>query len=482
MAYKHGVYTGEIPTSIVAPANTTAGLPVFIGIAPVHLAANPAKANTPILCYTYAEAVQQLGYSDDWDKYTLCEAMYSQFSLYNIAPVVFINVLDPAVHKQAVTDSEVVITNKVAEVAEPVLLNTLVVKKAAAGQPLEAGTDYEAAFNDDGILTITALEDGELETATNMYLSYDQLTPSSVDADDIIGGISVTTGKATGLEVLNNVFTKTRIVPGLLAAPGFSDNSEVQAVMKAKVGNINGLFQALAVCDLPADSTLQNYTDVPSYKDTKGFTGVNQVALWPMVKLGSKKFHLSTAFIGICGQADTANNDIPYRSPSNMNLQADGLCLKDGTEVELNLEQANYLNGQGIVTGSNFYGGWKLWGNRTACYPGNTDPKDAFSYARRMFNWHKQTFILTYWQQVDGPVNRRFIERILDSENIRLNGLTAMGALLGARIEFAESDNPTTSLIDGIVKFHTYFTPPIGARDIENDIEFDVNYLNTIFG
>lgn len=482
MAYKHGVYTGEIPTSIVAPANTTAGLPVIFGIAPVHLATNPAKANTPVLCYTYAEAVQQLGYSDDWEKYTLCEAIYCQFALYNVAPVVFINVLDEAVHKQAVADSEVTLDNRKAMVAEPVILDTLVVKKSSAGEALKAGIDYEAAYNDDGILVITALDDGELETASTVYLSYDKLTPESIDADDIIGGVSISTGKATGLEVLNNVFTKTRLVPGLVAAPGFSDNSEVQAVMKAKAGNINGLFQALAVCDLPADDTLKNYTDVPSYKDSKGYTGVNQVALWPMVKLGSKKFHLSTAFIGICGQADAANNDIPYRSPSNMDLQADGLCLEDGTEVELGLEQANYLNGQGVVTGLNFYGGWKLWGNRTACYPGNTDPKDAFIYARRMFNWHAQTFILTYWQQVDSPVNRRFIERILDSENIRLNGLVAIGALLGGRIEFVEDDNPATSLIDGIITFHTYITPPVPARDMENNIEFDVDYLSALFG
>ena len=100
MAYKHGVYTSETPTSILPAANSTAGLPVVFGTAPVHLASDRTEANKPILCYTYAEAVAALGYSEDWDKYTLCEAMRSQYSLYAVAPTVFVNVLDTTKHNR----------------------------------------------------------------------------------------------------------------------------------------------------------------------------------------------------------------------------------------------------------------------------------------------------------------------------------------------------------------------------------------------
>ena len=87
-------------------------------------------------------------------------------------------------------------------------------------------------------------------------------------------------------------------------------------------------------------------------------------------------------------------------------MQINGCCLKDGTEVVLGPDEAGYLNGQGVVTALNFIGGWKCWGNRTACYPSNTDPKDAFICIRRMFNWHAQTFIQTYWAKVDKPINK----------------------------------------------------------------------------
>ena len=70
--YRHGVYVSEIPTSIIPPVEALAGLPVVVGTAPIHLVKNP-KVNEPVLCYSYKEAVEAFGYSDDFESYTLCE-------------------------------------------------------------------------------------------------------------------------------------------------------------------------------------------------------------------------------------------------------------------------------------------------------------------------------------------------------------------------------------------------------------------------
>ena len=388
MAYKHGVYTSEVPTSIIPAVNTTAGLPVVFGTAPVHLATDRAQANRPVLCYSYAEAVAAMGYCKDWKNYTLCEAIYSQFALYNVAPVVLVNVLDPAVHKEAVSDSEVTFTNKVANVSEPVLLETLKVKKASAGQALTEGTDYEAAYNDDGVLVITALDDGQLAEVSSAFLDYDKLDPSAVDADDIIGGVSVSDGSLKGLETLNQVFPLFGLVPGIVAAPGWSDDPEVAAVMRSKAGNINSHFKASVLLDVPTGSSgVKKYTDVSNWKNQNNYIGTDDIVCWPMVKMGDDMYHLSTVVMGVIGQTDAANEDIPYVSPSNHTAQINGMCLEDGTEVILGNEEANYLNGQGVVTCLNFIGGWRVWGNRTGCYPSNTDAKDAFIPIRRMFNW-----------------------------------------------------------------------------------------------
>ena len=91
MAFFHGVRVKEVPTSILPPVNTTAGLPVVFGTAPVHLTADPAKnVNRPVICYSWNEAVAALGYSENWDEYTLSEVMYAQFKLYGVKPIIFV--------------------------------------------------------------------------------------------------------------------------------------------------------------------------------------------------------------------------------------------------------------------------------------------------------------------------------------------------------------------------------------------------------
>ena len=97
--YFHGVSTRQNDTSISTPVTADSGIAFVVGAAPGHTV--DGAPNDPIMCQSYAEAVAALGYSDDWEKYPICEAIYSQFKLYGVAPVVFVNVLDPAKHKKS---------------------------------------------------------------------------------------------------------------------------------------------------------------------------------------------------------------------------------------------------------------------------------------------------------------------------------------------------------------------------------------------
>lgn len=183
-------------------------------------------------------------------------------------------------------------------------------------------------------------------------------------------------------------------------------------------------------------------------------------------------------------KTDAAHDDVPYWSPSNQSLQCDGAVSgADGSEKEIFLDTSNaaYLNGQGIVTVLNFIGGWKAWGNRTTAYTSVTDPKDVFIPIRRMFNWVNNTLITSFWQKVDDPTNKRLITTIVESANVWLNGLTARGFILGGRVEFREDENPMTDLMDGIIRYHVFYTPPSPALDIEFIQEYDPDYLSTLF-
>lgn len=479
--FKHGVYAGEQATSLVAPVETNAALPVIYGTAPVHLASDPAAANRPVLCYGLDEAVAALGYSKDWGKYTLCESMYAFFNVYNRAPIVLVNVLDPAIHKTAVAQAEKDINNDGTVVlADPVILSTLVVKKTASGDALVKDVDYSVAYNDKEECVISVLEDGALDGELKMFVAYDKVNSADVTADDIIGGVDVATGKSKGLETLEDVFPLLRLVPGNVLAPGWSHYPGVAAVMKAKASLINEVFGAEAIVDIPSDSVTK-YTDVPAWKNNNNYASELQIVGWPMGKVGDYKLHMSTIIMGTMMVTDSNNDDVPYNSPSNKDANITGICLADGTEVVLDLGKANYLNGNGIVTALNFAKGWTVWGNSTGCYPGITDPKDFFIPIRRMFNWMKNNFVLTFWQKVDDPTNRRLIHAVVDTYNIMLNGLAAEQKLLGGRIEFNDTENPLTNLIAGKLKFHIHIAPPPPAQEIDAVFEYDTSYLNTLF-
>ncbi len=481
MAYKHGIYGQEVATSLVPMTETDAGLIVAFGTAPVHLATNPVTAHTPVLCSTYAEAVAAMGYSDDFEKYTLCEVINSQFSLFNMAPIVLVNVLDSTKHVKSNSQSEYSVVEKVATIADPVLLDTLKVYTNAekTGEAV-ANTDYTAAHDDEGNVVITILEDGALKDAVSVTVEYKMIDPSAVTYNDIIGGIDINTGKAEGLETIDDIYPRFGLVPGVIIAPGFSHNSAVGAVMKSKTTNICGHFRAIAIADEPADE-VKKYTDASSWKNKNNYVDDSLVLCWPMLSLNGKKYHMSTQLASLMNQTDAANGDMPHHSPSNQSLQCDAAVVADGEEIYLNNTSASYLNGQGIVTALNFSGGWKAWGNRTTIYPSSTDPKDSFIPVRRMFNWVLNTLITSYWSNIDEPTSKRVINTMVDSANIWLNSLVAAGALLGGRVEFREDENSTTDLMDGKINFHVYVTPPSPAREINFVQEYDPDYISTLF-
>lgn len=135
------------------------------------------------------------------------------------------------------------------------------------------------------------------------------------------------------------------------------------------------------------------------------------------------------------------------------------------------------MNSFGVTTAIN-NNGWKTWGNRTAAYPANSDPKDMWLCCRRFFSWWGNSFILTYAQKVDDPADPRLIQAIVDTENIRGGAYVAQGKCAAAYIEFNAEENAVTDLINGKLTFHQHLAPYVPAEDILNILEFDPDALS----
>lgn len=470
MGFQHGITTRETATAITA-MKVDSITPTYVGTAPLNLG-KLSNVNEPVLCYSYEEAVAEFGFVKDFDKFTLCEAIDAHFSKFSTAPIILINVLDPAKNKKAVTQSSVPVGAD----------NTILIKELGILKEtikLTPSKKFKAEFDENGYVNIV-ITDTALPEDRNFQITFDQLDVSGINAETIIGGIDGATGKKKGLECISQVFPKYRLVPNPILAPKFSTDSTVAAVMETKASLINGHFKAIALTDIDT-SKVKKYSDAVEHKNTNNIMSSYIDVSYPKVALGNSQYHISTQKACIIQKLAFENEGIPYKSPSNELLKADRTCLKDGQSILLGIDEANYLNGNGISTAINWINGWVTWGNRTSCYPGNTDPKDCFIASRMMFNFLANTIIQTFWQKVDDPTNRNLINTIKNNLNIWLNGLQASGKIIGARVEFRQEDNPLTSLIDGKIKFKVFYTPALPAEEINFDLEIDTEYYNSLF-
>lgn len=478
---KHRIETQEMDTEITSPVQGTAGLQVVVGTAPINLAENPSDVvNKPVIAYSFSEAQRQLGYSDDFKNYSLCQSMDASFRVFSVAPVIFINVLDPEKHKKEYTKADVKVSGKIATLEDAGLMIDSLEVKDQENNLLSLGEDYIAVFNTSGGVDITILSSDKTSSVTGLNVTGVQLDPSKVTENDIIGGYNVSTGKETGLELIRQVYLSFHMPPGIIIVPGWSHKPAVAAVMCAKTEGINAVFCCETAIDMDTEQT-KVYTGLEKAKEEMAITNKHAILLWPKLRLGKKVYAFSAIWAAMTAYTDARNNDVPVKSPSNELLGVSASVLEDGTEVLLDTLMAESVNAVGIVTAIND-SGWRAWGNYTAAYPEKTDPKDIWISCRRMMSWYRSHFILTFKSKIDAPYSKVLIESIVDGENLYLNTLTATGDIAGGVIVYNEDENPIEAILSGNIIFRTkiaFWTP---AQYILNKIEFDPTILKTALG
>ena len=218
--YKHGAY-GVIQAVGSRVADESQGAIVYVGTAPVHNVEGGANnVNKPIVVNNIAEARKYFGYSDEWDKYTLCEAMHVHLENKGVGPLVFINVLNPATHKasESGTVSKTPENGRVTiPAAQDIILDSVVVKSGNTAKI--KGTDYAIAYNvEKKTITISELTAGALGTSA-LTITYNTIDASAVTTADVIGA-SDGLGLNTGIFAIKNVYQLTGYIPAYLAAPG----------------------------------------------------------------------------------------------------------------------------------------------------------------------------------------------------------------------------------------------------------------------
>lgn len=475
--YKHGIETRRVPTQLSIPITADGCLQCVVGTAPVNLAEDPYDTvNKPFSFYNKSAAIAALGYSTDFENYTLCQSMYATFDVFGVAPIVMINVLDPERHVKAQLSKEYSVDGGKIKIEEQgILLDKLSISSVGEAETVyKDEEDYIATFNTDGTVTVAIVTTGAAKDETRLKATFAQLDPSAVTYEDVIGSYNVKTKAKTGMELIDRVYPKLGLVPSLLLAPGWSHRPAVALALVAKAQSIFSLFTAKVVVDLDtAEGKADSMEEIREYKDKNAYSDRNMIVAWPMVAVGDYKYYYSAQLAAHMEHLSAENGGVPSKSPSNKDIKITGLFTADGKEITMDMDEANdYANACGVVTAINF-NGWKCWGNNTAAYPSSSDPIDRWINTVTIFDYMENNFKLTFFQKVDELASYRLIDMVVSGFNMQLNSLQASDDIAGGEIVFEHDENPINEILDGHILFHTYVGGWAPAEHIENVFEFD---------
>ena len=466
--YKHGAY-GEFAQSISGVATQSGTTAVYVGTAPVNLIRGYASVvNAPIRLTDFASVQRLMGYSSDWATFSLCEAFKLHFNNTsgNAGPIVAINVLDPATHKKAqATNVQLSFVNKRATITS----DTIILDTFAISDKVE-GTDYTIDYNYTTGQVI--IEDISAEgMGDSIQATYSEIDTANIDENTIIGGVTAN-GVYTGLGCVALVYQELNLIPNLIIAPQWSEKPDVYNAMITAGTKINGHWDAFVLADLPLEDSsaevgedeigeakiggepIDTIEKAIQWKDNHGYTNERSKVYYPQfATVNNEVYHGSVLCAWKMLQVDAQYKGIPMATSSNKPVPiARQYFGADSTNEGFDQHRANDLNEKGISTGVYWDGNWRLWGGHTAAYEFNntSDKRVIFDNNIRMMMYMSNSFQQEWGIETDAPMTLSLADTIKNREQEKADALVAIGALIGNPVvEFIESENPTSELVEG---------------------------------
>lgn len=274
-------------------------------------------------------------------------------------------------------------------------------------------------------------------------------------------------------------------VPNIICIPGNHQESTLLNELVAQCkGGINNTMHAQGFIDCAQDSSTQisNGNPVASEISVPKVDGC-LIACWGNAILdrnddGSVKKHIPASIIMSATRAaqDAINtNNVPYRSVGNLRVDIKGVYVED-TECTCKQDKMNEVVENGIISfvnrGNNR---WYTWGDHTAAVTAGTVDDETYRFDSTVAVLYHilNRFILKWGAVIDSPMSLMLRDCILDEEQTYLNGLKAMGCLVGEpKCEFSPIDNSADTLGKGQFYFRNIATVVPPAKYIELGIAY----------
>lgn len=466
--YLHGVETIEIDQGARPVTVVKSSVIALVGLAPI------GPTNEPILVLSPNDAVQ---FGQQLPGFTIPQALDAIFK-QGPATVIVVNTFDSITNTEQVTlESQTITNGKLKLSAAPIGTVGIFLTDGTTPFTGVAGVDYTIdAFGNFTALSAVAAENLLLK------FSFKILDTGTITSAQIIG--TNTAGVRTGSKCLELVFNTFGFTPKILIAPVYIELVSVATEFIALAEK----YRAIALIDAPVTTTVSQAIAGRGPASTINFKTDSYRAylLCPHLKVydadsdSNVNAPYSQFMAGVIANTDL--NEGYWVSPSNHAIQ--GIV---GTEYIVTASvndastEANLLNEKGITTTFTGYGtGTRTWGNRSAAFPTNTDPKN-FIPIRRISDIVHESLEQAMLPFIDRPINQATIDAIRDTANGFFRTLIGRGAVLsGSKCVYNPADNPAEELAAGHVTFDLVFMGPTPAERITFKSYLDINLLTQI--
>lgn len=480
--YLHGVY-GESQSSNYTSATAIGTLPVYIGTLPIQrLNTKKAKGfdysayvNKPILLESYKDVASLGIYSDDWETYTLEEAIHAHFmNGDSVGPVVLINMLNPKTHINNSQTSSVITLSKegksyVGYVEDPLCCIDDIAITGESVTFNEGEVEYK--YDGDTIKIIITKNDLSVDSVTVAYKPI-KFTTTDITEEDFTNAVNS----------VEDVEPVTGLLPTILTAPKFSSKPEHHDIMIQKaIEKAGRKWNIICVTDIPATKSVETYQKAIEWKKTNQYNSKLEKVCWLSGGNGDKIYCGSTLWTFAMQMTDFNNGGTPHKSPSNEMINIDRTVLEDGTVIFLKEYQANEMNKVGISTFNLVKRQFRTWGAHMGNYDfskldlsvlNSIKPEDRFDAQIRMNHYILNYLQYHYISEIDQSFKKSDIDSIVNSVQAWLDGLVNEGKLLYAKVNFDTASNPIEQIENGDLIFDFEVTYAITAKSITFRLQY----------
>ena len=273
-------------------------------------------------------------------------------------------------------------------------------------------------------------------------------------------------------------------VPNIVCVPRATDKALLDELVGQCKGGINNTMHAQAFIDCAQDGKQQIANGNPVASAIQApITDGCVVAAWGDAILerepggtATKTIPGSIVLAVARAEQDALNtNNVPYRSVGNLRVAIKGVSVQS-VECTCRQDKMNAVVENGIVSfvnkGNNR---WYTWGDHTAAVTAGSVDDETYRFDSTVAVLYHilNRFVQKWGTVIDSPMSLRRRDCILSEEQDYLNGLKALGCLVGdPKCEFRPIDNTADTLGKGQFYFCNVCTVVPPAKYVELRIAY----------